>query len=693
MSIETNKENIPPPVAKANRMRHVEGLRGIAILSVVLFHYFKAFPNGYYGVDIFLVISGYMLFRNFWKKDEGFSLFSYIGKKVARLWPATICITLPCVVLAMFMLSNGTAQETLRAGIATLLSGANIFYDYNADGYFTAIDTIGHPLVHTWYLSLIAQIYLICGVLYWLCKSLSNKAKIVVFLVCIICSCSICYLPSLWSLVTPLHEKFSTYYWTSGRLWIVLAGGFVPLMPKLQAARITRSVMAGTSLAGLLVIALLLPKCSCPGLVEVLAIIGSMLCLKYGNCGICAAALENRLILSVGKYSFSLYLVHWPILVFFAAYSLTWEDSIWIKLVAIACSFLAAFLFYHTVEKHRFPTTWTCVAWIASLAFTYCATANFLRIKYHLHIENHDILSKTFNETPGLIKKEIKSGKLYQTLPNFRRMNYKGGVMNHLFSLENVPLLYSIGETDREANFLLIGDSHAEVLTGALDRLARKHNWHGAFLNLYVVPIENYFYEGIYCQCWDREKAGLLLSYLRENPQIDTVIVSCHWTNKPSHSYYDWDGVSVNPAPPQAFCKGIRDYFVRIRDCGVKILVFADVPRFYKISNPLSYVSKHTMLNAPLDEELFICTKEEYNAHNKKVNDCLAQMEEEGICKVVHLEKFFFKDGPARLYKDGIFYFRDTNHMTPVGAVKALEAVEEELGAALDNPGQPAKSE
>ena len=58
MSIETNKENIPPPVTKANRMRHVEGLRGIAILSVVLFHYFKAFPNGYYGVDIFLVISG-----------------------------------------------------------------------------------------------------------------------------------------------------------------------------------------------------------------------------------------------------------------------------------------------------------------------------------------------------------------------------------------------------------------------------------------------------------------------------------------------------------------------------------------------------------------------------------------------------------------------------------------------------------
>lgn len=686
--------NLPPPPSP-HRIRHIDGLRGIAIILVLLFHLSKDFPNGYYGVDIFLVISGYMLFRNFWKRDDGFSLFSYVGRKVSRLWPSTICITLPCVVIAMFLLPDGADYETFDGGIATLLGGANLFYDYNSDGYFAAIDAIGHPLVHTWYLSLIAQIYLIAGVLYWLCKSLSNKAKLIVFLVCIICSCAICYLPSLWSLVTPLHENFSTYYWTSGRLWIVLAGGLVPLMPELAAARMTRSVLAGAALAGLLVIALLLPKCPCPGLVEVLAIIGSMLCLKYGTCGIGTAVLENRLVLAVGKYSFSLYLVHWPVLVFFATYSLTWEDSICLKLAAIVCSFLCAYIFYHTVEKHRFPTTWIFVAWIASLAFMYSITANYHRIKYHFHIEKDNVLSKTYNETPRLIQKECNSGKLYQTLPDFRRANYKGGVMNSLFSLENVPLLYSIGETDQEANFLLLGDSHAGVLTGVLDRLARKHHWHGAFLNSYVVPIENYFYGGVYCQRWDREKADLLLSYLRENPQIDTVILSIHWANKvPSQSYYDWDGVFVNAVEnPQAFFKGIRDYFVRIRDCGVKILVFSDVPRFYKISTPLSYISRHAMLNAPLDEELFICTKDEYDAHNKAVNDCLARMEEEGICKVVHLEKFFFKDGPARLYKDGIFYFSDTHHMTPVGAVKALEEVEEELGAALDNPGQPAKSE
>ncbi|MCQ2372201.1 MAG: acyltransferase [Akkermansia sp.] len=675
------------PAASPNRIKHIDGLRALAIVGVVMFHCFKLFPNGYLGVDIFLVISGYLLFMNFWGSNTPFSFASFARKKFCRLWPVTIVISVMSVGLTLFLLSLNEFPQTVFDAIATLIGCANIYFDYKIDGYFTNIGSVQMPLSHSWYLSMIAQVYLLSGILLYLCQRLSNRAKFLILSICIIVSCIICYMPSLLTFITPLHEEFSTYYWTSGRLWMVFAGALIPLLPSLPAAPNVRKAIGGISFVMLLLITLSPEKFNIVWIPETISIALSMACIKFGGEGFCQLALGNRVCLGIGKYSFSLYLVHWPILVTIAAYSLSWNESVWPKLIAIACSAVAAFLFYHIVEKRRFSAKCVSVVLLSSLALLYATTYNFHRIRYHFHKDVDDVLNKTYNEI-SFEKRELNTGKLYQTLPDFRRLTYRGNIMNYFFSLEHFPLLYSIGDNEREGDFLLIGDCHAELLVEAMDKLAKRHNWCGAYLNTYVIPIENKFSAFVYCQRWDREKGDLLIDYLRKNPQIKTILIANWWrarnTAKP---YYDWDGNLIDPAEtPDHFYQNLKTYFKRIKACGVKIIVFTDAPSFKKIGNPVQYVKKHVRLKAPLNEEDLSCTLEEYNRQNKSINDFLEQMAEEKICSVVHLEQGFFKNGAARCYSENVFYTRDQHHLTPRGALKALEGVEEELDSLLRNP-------
>ena len=637
-----------------------------------------------------MVISGYLLFRNFWSSDTTFSFAEFACKKFCRLWPATICISLLSGALVLFLLPSSEFHPTLIDAIATLLGGANLYSDYMTDGYFTNIGSIKMPLSHTWYLSMIAQVYLFSAILLYFCRGLSNKAKLLILSICIIISCIICYLPSLWTLVTPLHEKFSTYYWTSGRLWMVFMGALIPLFPCLDNAPNTKKAIGGVSFVMLVLVTLFPEKYTIIWIPESISIALSMACIKYGSDGFCSLALGNRVSMAVGKYSFSLYLIHWPVLVFIAAYSISWNESVLPKMLAIACSAVGAFLFYHIVEKRRLSPKRVALFLFLSLAFLYASKENWHRIIYHFnrichfHNEVEDI-GKAPSDGIKLERRELSEGKLYQTLPNFRRLNYQGNIMNYLFSFEYTPLLYSIGDNEKEANFLLIGDCHAEALIEAMDNLAKRHDWHGAYLNTYIIPIENLFNGPVYCQRWDREKAELLLTYLRRNPQIETVFIANYWRlRKVEKPYYDWDGKRIDPRQsPGLFNKNLRSYIKRIRDCGVNVVLFTDTPYFGKTDNPVQYVKKHVMLNMPWDKEMLSCTKEEYDQRNKSINDYLEQMAQEKLCDVVHLEKGFFGNGAASCYRDGVFYARDQHHLTPRGALKALEAVEEELDSLL----------
>ncbi len=668
---------------------HIDGLRALAIVGIVFFHLMKRFPDGYLGVDIFLVISGYLLFRNYWVQDTQFSFGDFLKRKVLRLWPTTIAITLPCVVLAMLLFPFERFLVTLGDAIATILGGANLYYDYKFDSYFAALNNMQRPLVHTWYLSLIFQIYLISGAIILISRRFSVALKSLLFAVCITCSLLICYLPDIIDFLTPFCTEFSTYYWTSGRLWMVCAGGLVPLLPDLKKSGRCRNMLGLSALILLLMFTFNPRAYSFLWTVEPLCVFCSMLCIKYADSGLCSRLLNNRICSCVGKYSFSLYLVHWPIFVLFSAYFMTWTGSVAVKVGALFCVAVATFCFYHWVEKRRCSITCVGVLWFLSLSILAWLSAS--KISKGVFYKEIDDFVVTYNR-PEISLTEICSGELYDTLPDFLPQIYVGGVMNSLFTIGHYPLLYRMGDSAKKESFLLIGDSHAESLPMAMDELAKRNHWCGAYLNTYVTPADNYFAgQKTYCQRWDREKATLLLSYLRSNPEIDTVIISNYWNSRIAGNYMDWEGNKVRlDEQANPMLGNIRSYIQQIHSCGKRVVVLTDIPS-YKEFDPKGYIARQMKMHEPLDERKFTCTKEEYDGMNAKINDFFDQMEREGICSVIHLENVFFKDGPARAYRDGVLYYNDPHHLTLQGARMVLEAVEAQLREILDARPQPSE--
>ncbi|MGA1352611.1 MAG: acyltransferase family protein, partial [Ilumatobacteraceae bacterium] len=142
--------------------RDIQELRGVAILLVVLYHAGAILPSGFIGVDVFFVISGFVIagsVRRSMRADD-FSLSSFIGKRVRRILPA-LSVMLTIVVLASSWFSSVASRvQTVRTGLFASLGGANLFlYRFRPDGYFEVSEKT-NALLHTWSLSLEEQFYL-----------------------------------------------------------------------------------------------------------------------------------------------------------------------------------------------------------------------------------------------------------------------------------------------------------------------------------------------------------------------------------------------------------------------------------------------------------------------------------------------------------------------------------------------------
>lgn len=134
-------------------------IRGIAILFIVLYHASsQILPYGYHGVSIFLVISGYYIFKGLQKQD--YTAWSYLKRRISRiLIPLAISISL-ALILLIATTPLDCITPTAKTALAAILGISNLYLEQNSNGYFAA-DTLSNGMIHTWYTSVIIQIYLL----------------------------------------------------------------------------------------------------------------------------------------------------------------------------------------------------------------------------------------------------------------------------------------------------------------------------------------------------------------------------------------------------------------------------------------------------------------------------------------------------------------------------------------------------
>lgn len=325
----------------------IDGLRAFAVLSVVLYHFsVPGTGGGFIGVDVFFVISGFLIGGILWRELESqgtLSLWSFYARRVRRLGAAYFVMAIVTSIVAYFILLPFEFRELGKELISSTLYASNIYF-YLKAGYF---DTASESkvLLHTWSLSIEEQFYILLPALLMLLRW-NRRALTGVLVAVFVLSLALC----IWMTRT---SHIATFFLIPFRAWELLAGVLLAIYMSRQVEQ--RQYPAAVSWVGIgLLIAatvLIVPSPSFPGFWAAIPTMGAFLILLNGR----QDNLVNRLlsqpaIVFVGLISYSLYLWHWPVLTL-ARYYLGGIGDSRQTIVLLMLSFLLAYVSWRFVEQ------------------------------------------------------------------------------------------------------------------------------------------------------------------------------------------------------------------------------------------------------------------------------------------------------------------------------------------------------
>lgn len=328
----------------------IDGLRALAVLSVVIFHYFPSIlPGGFVGVDIFFVISGYLIGTIIYAdiKENVFSFKKFYIRRALRIFPALITVLLFCFWFGW----QSLYKDEMAALGKYIASGAGFISNivsWSESGYFDK-DSAIKPLLHLWSLGVEEQFYLIIPIL----MILASRTKLTIKKVAIVTFIA-SFIYCLWTMI---HNPTANYYSPLSRFWELMSGVLLAIssVDRSKLIKLDPQVNNILSLSGitLLVLSMIFIDESMhfPGYIASLPVIGSILIIAAGP-----DSIINRKILSfsplvfVGLVSYPFYLWHWP-LISFSRIIHGETPSIHVSLIVMFISFFLSVVTYYLIEK------------------------------------------------------------------------------------------------------------------------------------------------------------------------------------------------------------------------------------------------------------------------------------------------------------------------------------------------------
>jgi peptidoglycan/LPS O-acetylase OafA/YrhL len=291
----------------------IDGLRAVAVLSVVIFHAFPDeawLPGGFVGVDVFFVISGYLISKILFSEIEQhrFSLASFYGRRVRRIFPA-LAVCLAAVLAYGFVVLMPSELAQLGKQVFFGASFLSNFALWSESGYFDRAAT-SKPLLHLWSLGIEEQFYILWPPLLWIAFKLKAAiGRLIVGL--LVASFAV-------NIALSLTDTSSDFYLPVSRFWELLVGAALAWRPDINLKAGLKHVISLAGMAAILMSAsLFTSEMSFPGWLALLPVAGSAAVILAGpNAVVNKTILSNRVAVSIGLISYPLYLWHWPLIAF-----------------------------------------------------------------------------------------------------------------------------------------------------------------------------------------------------------------------------------------------------------------------------------------------------------------------------------------------------------------------------------------
>ena len=552
----------------------IDGLRAVAVVPVLLYHAgIPGFGGGYVGVDVFFVISGFLITQLIHGElQEGrFSLVTFYERRMRRIFPALIAMLVVASIIASWLLLPRNLVAYGRSLAATALFVSNLFF--SKSGYFTP-DAHEFPLLHTWSLAVEEQFYILYPLIIWIVYRLSPRLvlPLVAFL-------------GLVSFVTAhamvVTSPRAAFYLPVTRAWELALGCSLALAPIAPAA--SRQARSALGLLGLgivlCVVFLYTAETPFPGATALLPCVGTALIIWAGSGSerqLAGEFLSWRPFVLTGLVSYSLYLWHWPLLTF-AAYPSVAGASMRVKALALAASYVLALITWRWVERPfrgragilTRPQLMLggAAAMTLVLAFGLAATAQRgwpARLAPDVEMiaagstEHAPLGDVCYQSGP----KDVRDGKLCR-----------------------------IGQFSAAPTFILWGDSHARALVDAVGEAARSYGRGGVIApHAGCPPLLGVTRSDLPDQSECVATAAAILDYVGMHPEIKDVVLISRWALLIEGTYYapetgdpillaDGDSRARNPADNgRIFERALARTIDRLTSVGKRVWIVGPVP-------------------------------------------------------------------------------------------------------------------
>jgi peptidoglycan/LPS O-acetylase OafA/YrhL len=339
-----------PPLAHGYRP-DIDGLRAIAVIAVIFAHFNDLIlPSGYLGVDVFFVISGYVITASFASKptdNPAIFFFSFYSRRIKRLMPALL-IYVSIVFLVFAFLSQPTSSVEHIAGhrtaIASLFGVSNLYIFKQATNYFGSSAAI-NPFMHTWSLGVEEQFYLIFPAIVWFTGFSSAKSsawKSLLFIILFLTTASLFLFLYLYSQNQP-----AAYFLMPSRFWEIGLGCIAFLsIPLIRLTDVSKKYLYSVSIISIIVI-FFFPASFAPYSCLAIVILSFTALVVHQKTSLFSRFLTHPRLVYIGLISYSLYLWHWGVI------SLSrWTIGIhwWTLPFQVSLIFFLSILSYHFVE-------------------------------------------------------------------------------------------------------------------------------------------------------------------------------------------------------------------------------------------------------------------------------------------------------------------------------------------------------
>lgn len=667
----TEYENL---VIRGKYMPHIDGIRALSVIAVILYHIHPYLcPGGFSGVDVFFVISGYLIGGGILRdlQQGTFSFTQFYVRRIKRIMPAYF-VMICGVLLAGLLLYHYEPLASL--GYAAFRSAyffTNFyFYKYVGD-YFTGnADT--HALTNLWSLSTEEQFYIVIPFLMWLIWKMRSRALLYVLGALALFS----FIQAETALQSPvIRAHLKAFYMLLPRMWELLCGVLLAGIPGIQPSRGTRMWGSWAACAGLLLVlggyVFLYRGCHFPGSGALAAVAGGALLIRYGAQGIVGMGLTSNLAVGIGRISYSLYLWHWPIIVY-AHY--IWGDTLTYAQMAgvVALSFGLAYVSWRWVEMPiRRAKSISASKAIAGLGIA-CAlvgSAGYLLQKthglvYYIHPSANQYASLDY---PGKFD-TMPAGHF--GLPQLSQLPDEKGKM------QNNTIVY-VGDRSKAPEFVLIGDSHAEAMRSGLDVVCKEKGVAGVSLRAKTCPISGVEIINSFSNATES-----FLQWLSSAPGIDRVIILCRWSMRLSGSGQILYRTG-EPIPPDSshntelLEEGLRRTCERIKDMGKEVILLGPIPTL-RIS-PGSALRRLIMLGEPMEKLNDAVSLEEYLKTEEEVFRILTAIQRDKLARVVWVHPVLEQNGRFRGLMQNELFYHDSNHLSKDGSIFVARHIFPEL--------------